>query len=411
MNVVVDARPLDIPFLRAQGIGRYTHGLLSQLPAVAAERGGSVVALRAKGADVGCIGSDIPTRSSPRHPDALGADPFGAAIPVRTRVVRRPPVPARAADLPEQVLLPIDLRRAGADVAHSLSIYRTPLRPGVPLVVTVHDVVPLLWPERYLRTGLVHRLLYAAARRARRIICPSRAAARDVIDRLGFPAERVSVVPEGVDPRFRPGESGDAGFASGEGADMSGGRGAGGIAIERPYALFVGGLADDDPRKDVAGLNDAFAAWAREGGRPERLVLAGRLGPAAAHLRDRAARSGAPIVFTDFVDERDLPGLYRGATCLVSATRYEGFGLPMLEAIACGTPVAAYDVAALPEVCGPGAKLVVPGDAVALMRAVERLCDDTEHRRALAAAGAEHARGFSWRRTAEETWVVYESAR
>jgi glycosyltransferase involved in cell wall biosynthesis len=370
MNVVVDGRPLDIPFLRAQGIGRYAHGLLGALPAVAAERGGSVVALRA-----------------PRG----GDDPFGADPAVRMRAVRRPPVPVRLADLPEQVLLPVDLRRARADVAHALSIYRAPLRPGVPLVVTVHDVVPLLWPERYLRTGLVHRLLYAAARRARRIVCPSRAAADDVIARLGVAEARVDVVHEGVDERFAPG-------------------GPGGL-IDGPYVLFVGGLADNDPRKDVGGLIDAFGAWARKRGRGERLVLVGRVGPAAAALRARAERSGTPMVFTDFVDERDLPGLYRGARCLVSATRYEGFGLPMLEAIACGTPVAAYAVAALPEVCGPGADLVAPGDAGALMRAVERLCDDAAHRSALSEAGIVHARGFTWRRAAEETWDVYERAR
>jgi hypothetical protein len=150
MNVVVDGRPLDISFLRAQGIGRYAHGLLGALPAVAAERGGTVLALRA----------------SRGRTDAFGAD---LALPART--VRRPPVPMRLADLPEQLLLPVDLRRARADVAHALSIYRAPLRAGVPLVITIHDVVPLLWPERYLRTGLVHRLLYAAARRARRVVC------------------------------------------------------------------------------------------------------------------------------------------------------------------------------------------------------------------------------------------------
>jgi alpha-1,3-rhamnosyl/mannosyltransferase len=127
-------------------------------------------------------------------------------------------------------------------------------------------------------------------------------------------------------------------------------------------------------------------------------------------LRRRAEAGGAPIVFTDFVDERDLPGLYRGASCLVSATRYEGFGLPMLEAIACGTPVAGYAVAALPEVCGPGADLVAPGDADALMAAVQRLCDDGAHRAALAAAGREHARAFTWRRTAEQTWAAYAKA-
>jgi len=132
----------------------------------------------------------------------------------------------------------------------------------------------LLCPERYLRTGAVHRLLYAAARRARRILCPSHAAAADVVDHLGVPVERVDVVPEGVDPRFAPGARGDL--------------------VASPYVLFVGGLDDADPRKDVGGLIDAFGRWARAGDRPERLVLAGRTGPATAALRRRAEAAGAP---------------------------------------------------------------------------------------------------------------------
>lgn len=388
MRVAVDGRPLDISFLRAQGIGRYAQGLIAALPAVAAERGGEVVVLRA-GRRAHAFRA--PATNADR---SLNASP--SRIDVPTRVLRRPPVPSRLADLPEQALLPLDLRRARADVAHALSIYRTPLRAGVPQVVTVHDAIPLMWPERYLQTGLVHKLLYAAARRAAAVIIPSQAAKRDVVEHIGVDADRVAVVPEGVDPRYTPDEPGDVPARLGLGG---------------PYVLYVGGLANDDPRKDVGRLIDAFAEWTRAGERAEQLVLAGRLGPASEPLRRRAAHTGAPIVFTDFVDERDLPGLYRGARCLVSATRYEGFGLPMLEAIACGTPVAAYDVAALPEVCGPGADLVPPGDSVALMAAVERLCDDADHRAALAAAGAEHARGFTWRRTAELTWDVYERAR
>jgi glycosyltransferase involved in cell wall biosynthesis len=376
--VVVDGRPLDIPFLRAQGIGRYAHGLLSELPAVAAERGDEVTVLRA-----------APRRRA-RAPDA----PSFAAPEVPTRFVRRPPVGLRFADLPEQVLAPADFRRARADVAHALSIYRAPLLPAVPLVLTVHDLVPLRWPEQYLRTGVVHRMLYAAARRARRVLCPSRAVGEDVVARLHVPAERVDVVSEGVDARFSP-----------EAAALDARR-----PTPGPYVLCVGGLADDDPRKDLGGLIDAFGAWARAGDRPETLVLAGRLGDAAPTLRRRAEAAGAPIVFTDFVDEHDLPGLYRGARCLVSATRYEGFGLPMLEAIACGTPVAAYAVGALPEVCGPGADLGSAGDGSALMAAVQRLCDDAEHRARLVAAGVEHARAFTWRRTAELTWNAYERA-
>jgi len=292
-------------------------------------------------------------------------------------------------------LLPLDLRRAGADVGHSLSIYRAAVFPGVRSVMTIHDVIPLMWPREYLRTGYVHRLLYRAARRATRLIAVSEAARRGAVEHLGVAEARVDVVPEAANERFRPTAAGGVPVHYG---------------IESPYVLYVGGLENDDPRKNVAGLIDAFARWSRERERPETLVLSGRLAPAADGLVARARATGARIHFTDFVAEADLPALYSGAVCLASATRYEGFGLPALEALACGTPVAAFDVGALGEVAGPGAMLVPGGDLAALMRAVEALCSDPKRRAALAAAGREHAAGFSWRRSAELTWDVYERA-
>src|SRR5205085_7827414 len=113
--------------------------------------GGELVLLRARGAGDGAFGS-------------------GAGEGAEMTALRRPPLPNRAAELAEQALLPFDLRRVRADVHHTLSIYRAPLRPGIPTVVTVHDVIPLMWPEEYMRTGAIHRMLYAAARRARRLI-------------------------------------------------------------------------------------------------------------------------------------------------------------------------------------------------------------------------------------------------
>src|SRR5439155_1715916 len=111
--------------------------------------------------------------------------------------------PGRYADRVE-ALLPLDLRRLGADVHHVLAIYRAPLRAGVPTVVTVHDVIPLMWPDEYLRTGAIHRMLYAAARRARRVIVPSRAVHEDVRRHLGIPAERIAVVHSAADEHFVP---------------------------------------------------------------------------------------------------------------------------------------------------------------------------------------------------------------
>jgi glycosyltransferase involved in cell wall biosynthesis len=211
---------------------------------------------------------------------------------------------------------------------------------------------------------------------------------------LNVPSESVVVVPGAADPRFRPIRRNPDLLA--------------GLGVTQPYVLYVGGLAERDPRKGVDELIDAFAGWSAAQERPETLVLAGRLGGAAGPLRDRARRTGGRIVFTGFVPDDKLPALYSGASCLVTCSRYEGFGLPALEALACGTPVAAYRVGAHEEVAGPGALLVDEGKSDALLLAVQVLSDHHDLRARLADAGQAHAARFSWRRSAELTWEAYE---
>jgi len=335
---------------------------------VAAERGGRLVTLRAPGRS-GSYGLEGPTG-------------------VEVRTVRRPPLPPRVADLPEQLLLPLDLRRARADVVHALSIYRAAVAPGVPAVVSVHDVAPLMWPEHYLRSGRLHRLLYAAARRAAVVLTISDAARADVARHLGLPPERIATTPLAADASFVPTEPPSD--------------------IQGPYLLYVGGLANPDWRKNLDGLLEGFARWQREGDRPETLVLAGGMGPEGERLAQRARELGARVAFPGFVADADLPALYSGATCFVTASRYEGFGLPALEAISCGTPVVAFDAGAVPEVAGPGALLAPAGDLTALFRAVTSVCDEQPLRDRLRAEGLEHAKRYSWQRTAELTWEAYE---
>lgn len=375
LRVAVDARPLDIDLFRGQGIGRYAHSLLDPLHEVATERGGELVLLRR--------GGDLAT------PGYAGRPARSAGV----QRVRRPPLPARLSDWPEQALLGLDLRRSRAGVAHLLSIYGSAVWPGVPSVMTMHDVVPLMWPDLYLRTGLKHRVLYAAARRARLLLAVSEAVRRDTIAHLGVPQERVLHVPLAADVRFAPTDPAPARRRFG---------------LDCPFLLYVGGLATADPRKNLEGLVDAYARWRREQDRDEVLVLTGRVGDAARALEARAGRAGVPVRLTGFVPDKELPSLMSAATSLVSASRYEGFGLPSLEAISCGTPVVTYAAGAAPEVVGPGGLLVPDGDGPALMRAVGEVCDSPELRARLAAAGLEHARRYSWRRTAELTWEAYE---
>jgi glycosyltransferase involved in cell wall biosynthesis len=376
LRVALDARALDLPYLRGQGIGRYTSALLEQLSPVAVERGGELVVLRS-----GRSGSPFAGRVSvDRSP--------------RTVLLKRPSLPDRLAIPGEQALLPWDLRRVGARLLHSSSIYRAVPAPGVPWVVGLHDVIPLQFPEEYMRSGLLYRLMYGAARRADLILTVSEQARRDIVALMRVAADSVVVIPGAADPRFVPTPP-DPDFLAQ-------------LGIRPPYVLYVGGLAEHDPRKGVSELIEAFASWSSAQERSEMLVLTGRMGAATSQLRATARASGANVVFTGFVPDAQLPALYSGASCLVTASHYEGFGLPALEALACGTPMAGYRVGAHEEIAGPGALLVDDGNTNALMLTVQVIADDQDLRGRLGAAGQAHAARFSWRRSAELTWEAYE---
>jgi glycosyltransferase involved in cell wall biosynthesis len=290
-------------------------------------------------------------------------------------VLRPPPRLAhRAGHAWEQVVLPVRTARLGA---------RALLCPAnlAPLafprsVVVIHDVAALRHPGWYSRAYATWQrlLLPAVARRAVRVIAVSEFARAEVVELLGVDPRRVAVVPGGIDERFGPH------------ADAAAARRA--LGLERPYVLCV---ASQTARKNLGALVPAARALAADG--VDVLVAGG-------HRPQFAREQGLePLRLLGHVDDAILPGLYAGAEAFALPSRYEGFGLPVLEAMASGTPVVAAATGALPETCGDGALLVEP-DGEAFAAALGALLRNRAERERLDAAGRARAREFSWDDTA-----------
>lgn len=271
---------------------------------------------------------------------------------------------ARSQELRMAWTLPRTLRRLGADLCHTQ--HALPLRPPCPCVVTVHDVSfarePSLmgWKDRTTFRLVVPR----AVRNAIRIITVSERTKAEIAELYGVPADRIVVTPNGVDPAFSPGPG------------------------AHDFVLAVGAI---QTRKNQLAALDAAATV----GLP--LVVAGPVKDevVAAELRGRGAR------LEGYVTTERLAELYRGAACLVQPSRYEGFGLPVVEAMASGTPVVAVPDPALVEVAGDAAVLVADDDLAA---GIHTALADRER---LVAAGLERVKAFSWRSSAERTLAVY----
>jgi glycosyltransferase involved in cell wall biosynthesis len=293
----------------------------------------------------------------------------------------------------------VSLRNAMGDVDlfHATN-YVLPCAPGVPLVVTVHDLTLLRHPE--LGTAALRRLVEStrqSVREARRVIADSAATRRDVIELLGVAEEKVHAIPLGCDPDFVPG---DVEAARQQVATR--------FAIDRPYVLHVGTI---EPRKNLERLVSAFARARRAQRGPHLLVLAGAPGWGVEAVRQRVAAEGLEEIvrFTGAVSRRDLVALYRAADLFAYPSLYEGFGLPALEAMACGTPVLASDVASLPEVVGKATLTVDPRDDEALASQLALGLTDRELRDRLRTAGPSRASQFTWERCAAETLAVYDA--
>ena len=261
------------------------------------------------------------------------------------------------------------------------------------LVVTVHDLKPLITGGTgSLRNinGFLERLLVRDRwARIDHVLTDSRCSRRDIIQRLGVAADRVTVAYPGVDlERFRPSPPAQA------------------EAGARPYVLCVAGA---DPTKNVETLVDAFARLPLSLRDAHELVLVGDF-RRRQDIRDRVSRVGIEkqSIFTGVVTDERLIELYQRAALFVFPSRYEGFGLPVLEAMACGCPVVSSNASSLPEVAGDAAILVDPLDVSGMTHAMDRVLSDSDLRQALRAKGLVQAAKFSWDQTARDTLAVYQ---
>jgi glycosyltransferase involved in cell wall biosynthesis len=281
----------------------------------------------------------------------------------------------------DQVRLPAALARDRVSVFLS-PYYKGPLRARCPVVLTIHDLFFIGYPgaSRRLHEAAVTWAARLYARRAARIVADSDYARRSVIERLRVAAAKIEVIPVAVGAEFHPG-------APEEARERRWG-------ATRPYVLYVGNFK---PHKNLPRLLAAYAALPEAIRETYRLVLAGGDGAGRERLERLAGELALRdrVVFTGPVDDADLPALYRGSSLVALVSLVEGFGLPAVEAMACGVPVVASDRAALPEVLGDAAVLVDPDDVGAIATALQRVLDDGPTRAELVRRGIERARPLS----------------
>jgi glycosyltransferase involved in cell wall biosynthesis len=373
LRLGIDCQLLDAP----SGIGRYTRSLIRGL--------------------LSCMGEDDELSLLTHKQMRVEGYPAG---------VRSIAVGMRQRLLWANLTLPSLVRGGRFDLYHALDNMSLPLlwpKGRVKYVLTVHDVIPLLTSRsvkrrhRYYFTAFIRRILHLADA----IIVDADWTKGLLVERYPEIADRVEVIPLGVDlTRFRPIR---------EALRLSQVRKRYGIG-ERAYLLFTGVI---EPKKNLAVLLRAYAQLVRSQGihRCVGLVIAGPTGWRYREVLDVAATLGLlkDVVFTGPIEEDDLPTLYAGAELFVFPSLYEGFGLPPLEAMACGTPVIASDRGALPEVVGEAGVLINPEDIEGLAGQIDLLLADTGRRAALRQAGLARVQCFTWEKCAQRTFATYES--
>jgi glycosyltransferase involved in cell wall biosynthesis len=294
----------------------------------------------------------------------------------------------------EQLAAPWITRRLRINVVHG-PVNVVPLLDRTPSIVTIHDLAFLAFPDQYpgLQRRYLKTLTATSARKARRVIAVSGYTGRDVAERLNVRPERITAIPNGVSEHFYP-RDGTKELAAFR------------IRHELPdeFLLFVGTL---QPRKNLIGLLRAYGSL--NPGERIPLYVVGSPGWMYSDIFDEVSRLGigADVHFPGYAASDALPLWYSAATAFIYPSFYEGFGLPVLEAMACGAPVVTSNVSSLPEVVGGAGIMVDPADTDHIADGIRSILGDDSLRAELAKRGVTRASEFSWCRTASETAAVY----
>jgi len=372
------------------GIGRYTRQLVRAL--LELDTHNEYVLLAA------AAGSGLPWKGPAGRTSGFDRSTLYGVSPGHVRTITLPVSERLLTILWHRLRLPlwVEWIAGPLDVFHSPDFVLPPVRRAR-TVLTVHDLSFVRVPECAdpgLRSYL-QRVVPASARRADIVLADSECTKADVVELLGVDVSRVVVVYPGVEPRFQRVQDRQA-------LD----------AVRQRYNLpdhFALGLGTLQPRKNLGRLIEAYAGVREELGSELHLVIAGGAGWMYESVFRRVAELGLQnlVSFPGYIADEDLPTLYSLADLFVFPSLYEGFGLPVLEAMACGTPVVTSAVSSLPEVAGDAALLVDPLDTQALAEAMRRALDDTRLRSEMVQKGLEQARRFTWAVSARQLMEIY----
>ena len=368
MRTIIDIRTAGDHF---PGIGRYTYSLVRELA-------------RSKDREQLLLISN-PQLTNTR----FDIETLAAESKVRLAVTDARPFTTR-----EQLYLPGELRKLAPDVTHFPYLIMPYASPR-PVVLTIHDIIPIRFPQYFtVRQKIMYRIsLFMALRSAACVICVSEATQADLKAVSKVDSQRLFVVHEGISEQFRPCSRGEVQ------------RVASTYGLPENYLLYVG---SNKPHKNVPLLIDAYAHLSHA----PPLILAGIEDPRykEVHRRIDALHLGDRVHIAGAIAEDALPALYSGASAFVFPSTYEGFGLPPLEAMACGTPVACSNIPSLAEVAGDAALFFNPKDPSSITAAIERILHDEKLRAHLQDRGFHRSAELSWKAAAQKTRFLYRRA-